>query len=354
MDPLDVFERIIKIFLDKDGNINLHKVILVIIILILISSVILIIPLIHGNYLPAPNQPEPIYPYEGQKDVEILPTFSWKGGNDESEISLLLSQININLTNLLRLNPVIEYSIYVSDNKTEIEANCIGSCQGNESSLLIYCPIKQKLDANTTYYWEVVADNNNRFNKCISESFIRTFKTIPEPVIVFEPDKTEIVPGEEVHLIWDVTNVDQVCLYEKPESSEGFKANYEPKHEKIVAPTNSTDYILNAFNAAGDLNKTISISVKKNTPIIYYFTALNSSSNINNNITYIKMGENVTLEWFVLYGDSVWLVPGSDEHFNVRDSHKVSPHKNCTYTLFAQNKNGIIVKTSVNVNIIGS
>ncbi|MEI6102499.1 MAG: hypothetical protein WCP70_00985 [Methanothrix sp.] len=354
MDHLDVFERVIKIFLDKDGNINIRNVTLVIIVLIIISSIFLIIPIIHGKYLPAPNQPELISPIEEQKDVEVLPTYSWKGGNDESQISLLLSQININMTNLLSLDPVIEYSIYVSDNKTEIEANCLGSCQGNESSLPVYCPIKQKLGANTTYYWKVVADNNNRFNKCISESPIRTFKTKPEPIINFSSDRLEIVPGEEVHLSWNVTNVDQVCLYEKPEFSEGFKAYYDPKHEKIVAPTNSTEYILNALNAAGDLNKTISIFVKKIIPIIYYFGALNrSTGNYGDNVTYIKIGENVTLEWKVLNADSVWLVPGRFEPFNLKDYQEVAPLKNSTYTLFAQNKNKIVPR-SVEVNIIGS
>jgi hypothetical protein len=352
---LDSVERIVKLIINKDGDINKQAAIFVLVIFALIVSYFVAIPILHGKYLPAPNQPELIYPYEGQNDVEILPTFSWRGGNDESQISSLQSKININLTNLHRLDHEIVYSIYVSNNKTEIEKNCMGSCPGNKSSLPIEYCIERELDANSTYYWKVVADNGNEFNESNSKSSIRTFKTMPKPQIDLKSDKEEIFPGERVHLSWNALNVKDVWLIEKPESSEVIKNNYGANSEKFVAPKNNTDYILTAHNAAGDDEDVKSISVKKEKPVVDYFGAMNSSSsNFNDKVTFMRIGEKVTLVWHVWKAESIWLLPpGSNENLLPRDSREVSPNKSRNYTLFAENKNGSI-NESVRVCVVRS
>lgn len=353
---LDSIERIVKLIINKDGSINKYTAIIVLFAFALIVSYIVGIPILHGKSLPAPNQPELIYPREGQKDVEIFPTFSWKGGNDDSQISSLKSKININLTNLHRLNQEIMYSIYVSNNKTKIEENCRGSCPGNESSLPIECCIERELDANSTYYWKVVADNGNEFNESNSESSIRTFKTMPKPQIDLKSDKEEIFPGERVHLSWNASNVKEVWLIEKPESSMVINNSYDANSEKFVAPKNNTDYILIAHNAAGDDKDVKSIFVKKEKPVVDYFGAMNSSSisNFNDKVTFIRIGEKVTLVWHVWNAESVWLLPPvSNENLLTQDYREDYPNSSRNYTLFAKNKNGSI-NESVRVCVVRS
>jgi uncharacterized protein YraI len=131
----------------------------------------------------------------------------------------------------------------------------------------------------------------------------------PLPVIKsFNADKTTIVSGETVKLSWEITGQTEAFLYPGGESGVGGTS------DRSVAPADTITYRLVARNAAGEVEKKLTINV--NSPasaILYNFAQKASSAEWSNEIDDLLPfnGSDSDSKGFVILRENVTLEDGS-------------------------------------------
>jgi len=79
------------------------------------------------------------------------------------------------------------------------------------------------------------------------------------PMVNFYPVPTEVSPGENVTLYWNVQNADQVTI------NQGIGEITDLEGNMIVNPTQTTEYTLTATNESDSSIATITVTVNENT-----------------------------------------------------------------------------------------
>jgi hypothetical protein len=148
---------------------------------------------------------------------------------------------------------------------------------------------------------------------------------IPEPTIVsFLASPSTIDVGQLSTLSWTVDGADEITI-------TGL-GTVGQRGDVPVAPEETTTYTLTATNVTGTVTRDVTVTVIPIVipdPAVSFFRALPST---------IDPGENTTLSWLTLYGDTV-TISGIGQ-VNAQGSLVISPDETTTYTMTVTNEAG--------------
>jgi len=159
---------------------------------------------------------------------------------------------------------------------------------------------------------------------------------VKAPVIVsFETDKTEIAPGEDVTLKWDVNNAESIIIKEIGDKE------LLPQGSLVVNPFVDTTYTLVAKGYDGVvISKQVDIKVKA--PVIVSFET---------DKTEVVPGDTVILSWNVLYAKELRIIGvEKDQEVNI-GSIEVWPLTTTTYILEVEGFDGSIINKELTVSV---
>jgi hypothetical protein len=149
-------------------------------------------------------------------------------------------------------------------------------------------------------------------------------------VVSFNADRNQIYEGENVTLVWVVTNSTNVTI--KPDiGGVGLNGSIE------ISPKENSTYFLNATDGENSSAATVTINVVKKPPEVLYFKG---------DKTKMKRGESLTLYWNVSNAKDVFITP-EPGRVELNRSAVVAPRDTTTYSILASNAGGIATGPAV-------
>jgi hypothetical protein len=161
---------------------------------------------------------------------------------------------------------------------------------------------------------------------------------VPPRIMQFDPDQTNIITGQSIRILIDVSNADEVVL----QSEEGNRLLSPVDYQQgitSVSPDQDTAYRLVATNRYGSAEDSIRITVNEPTPTPTATTTPIPTPSIllfSVQPQVITAGQEVQLQWQVQNAQSVFIDPIDVQALpNGNISH--SPPSNTSYVLRAVN-----------------
>jgi len=156
-------------------------------------------------------------------------------------------------------------------------------------------------------------------------------------IVSFLADPTQIQPGNDSELSWEVNDADSVSI------SPGI-GSVSASGTRSVSPGATTTYTLTATNSNGTVSAQATVTVLDPVnPTILSFSAVPST---------INQGESSTLSWVTENADSI-SIQGLSGSWTASGNTSVAPSQSQTYTLTAQNSNGSVSR-QVTVTVLVS
>ncbi|ACL77487.1 hypothetical protein [Ruminiclostridium cellulolyticum] len=185
----------------------------------------------------------------------------------------------------------------------------------------------------TTYTLHAYGFNGEEIIKSV------TVKVGTAEIKNFTADKTEVAPGEDVTLSWDVFNTDGVSINAlKGDNNDKL---YAPQGTLTVNPFVTTTYELSAIGFDGE-KVTKQMEVKVKDAVINSFTA---------DKTEVDPGEDVTLAWDIANAESAVIKEAGKDIQAVPGTLIVNPFVTTTYTLEVKGYDGKVVRQQVEVKV---
>ncbi len=164
----------------------------------------------------------------------------------------------------------------------------------------------------------------------------RVLKATQKPPTIksFNTDKDVRKDASPVTLSWALENASQIILMPN-------QINLNGKNKFLVEPVKDTTYTLIVQNPFGKVEKSLTVFISKEPPVISSFIADKS----------IRMDSSpITLYWEVQDAYELFLKPGNKLPGNIKEI-KIEPTQNTTYTLIAKSFLGVESKKTLLIKV---
>lgn len=196
-------------------------------------------------------------------------------------------------------------------------------------------------EKTTTYVIYAYGPNDDVDSKSVTVNVIDNPVVKDVEIKYFNASASEINPGQNVNLSWDVSNAKSISIKDVK--------NYLPAQGTLnVTPYNTTTYTLVAIGQNDKaVTKTVTVTVKQaqNNPIINYFNASNTT---------VSKGTMVTLSWDTKNTTGCMILTSDGKKLDNKPSTgkvSVTPNTTRTYTLVAFNARNEKVQKEITITV---